>query len=268
MKEYTKEWNLSSNEYITAEMVAEMELDSGINLIISDVNTGKSFHFAKQPNTYFIAPLVSIVKSIEGEDVSTWNAKVKAVVEAEDRSVFKDITLVVDECHGLLIDDYKAPLICKLIQCFKYFKSVVLLSGTVEASYFSSFEIDRVYRVTKKQQSKKTITTYITKNTKAAIEEMIVNCNEKAIALINDIDLCNTIKASYEKTTGKKCLVVNSDVKNAKEVVDFYEAKRMGQYDLIIGTDSIREGLSIEDDLETASVFILDHRDPDEIEQF
>lgn len=73
MKEYTKEWNLSSNEYITAEMVAEMELDSGINLIISDVNTGKSFHFAKQPNTYFIAPLVSIVKSIEGEDVSTWN---------------------------------------------------------------------------------------------------------------------------------------------------------------------------------------------------
>ncbi|HBZ7523815.1 TPA: hypothetical protein MM130_000369 [Klebsiella quasipneumoniae subsp. similipneumoniae] len=268
MKEYIKEWNLSSNEYITEEMVAEMELDSGINLIISDVNTGKSFYFAKQPNTYFVAPLVSIVKSIEGEDVSTWNAKVKAVVEAEDRSVFKDITLVVDECHGLLIDDYKAPLICKLIQCFKYFKSVVLLSGTVDASYFSSFEIDRVYRVTKKQQSKKTINTYITKNTKAAIEEMIVNCDEKAIALINDIDLCNTIKASYEKTTGKKCLVVNSDVKNAKEVVDFYEAKRMGQYDLIIGTDSIREGLSIEDDLETASVFILDHRDPDEIEQF
>lgn len=93
MKEYIKEWNLSSNEYITEEMVAEMELDSGINLIISDVNTGKSFYFAKQPNTYFVAPLVSIVKSIEGEDVSTWNAKVKAVVEAEDRSVFKDITL-------------------------------------------------------------------------------------------------------------------------------------------------------------------------------
>ena len=59
MKTY-KEFNLKQNEYIT-DVADEMDLQDGINLVIADVGTGKSYYFSKQTNTAFAAPLVFLL---------------------------------------------------------------------------------------------------------------------------------------------------------------------------------------------------------------
>lgn len=267
--QYTKQFELKQSQYIS-EIASQIDISSGIILIESDVGTGKSVYAAQQKNSRFGVPLTCIRDSIDG-DIETWNKLVKDIIETKDKSVFKEETLFIDEVHGLLIDDYKSTLIAELIKCFKYFKSVVLLSGTVKADYFSSFKIDRAYRVKKPSVAKKIITQYVASNTKAFLTDEIVNCTTKAIALINDIDLCHAIKARAEQN-GLSVLVVNADVKDTKAVKDFYKSKAMvcenHQYDIILGTDSIREGLSIEDTLDEVTVYIYGHRDPDEIEQF
>ncbi|WP_164092364.1 hypothetical protein [Kluyvera georgiana] len=40
-------WTLSQSEYIS-DIANEMDLASGVNLIIADVGTGKSHYFSKQ----------------------------------------------------------------------------------------------------------------------------------------------------------------------------------------------------------------------------
>ncbi|MCS2164613.1 hypothetical protein [Scandinavium manionii] len=276
---YTNEWFLSPEDRIS-NIAHEMLLDNGVTLIIADVGTGKSYHFAKQPNVIFSAPLLSIVGSIEGLNVCTWNSIVRQVYATEDKSIYNSKTLVIDECHGIYTDfSYKASVIRDLISIFPYFRAVVLLSGTTKQEYFSSVQIDRVYRVHKPQAAIKEIKSYYyDKNSKAALESLILSRKgkRKAIALVNDIKLCKRIAAKY----GDKALVVSSEVKEEDNVREFFASRQMTidgvkdgvqykhDFDLIIGTDSIREGLSIEDEVEAVDIFIYGHTDPDGIEQF
>ncbi|EAB6494168.1 hypothetical protein CCO57_22085 [Salmonella enterica subsp. indica serovar Marseille] len=262
-----KEFQLTPNQYIT-DIADQMDLKDGVNLVIADVGIGKSFYFSKLTNTAFSAPLVSIVSSIDGTDVLTWNALVGRFHATSDKSVFKKETLVIDECHGFFTDySYKASVIRDLVAIFPFFKSVILMSGTIKQEYINSVAIDRVYRVRKPSQATKEVYRYnYSSNGKAVLEGLILRNKgkRKAIALVNDIKLCKRIAQSY----GVKALVVSSEVKETKEVQEFFASKRMDEYDLIIGTDSIREGLSIEDKLDEVDIFIYGHTDPDGIEQF
>jgi hypothetical protein len=275
---YTQEWVLTQNEYLS-DIADEIYVSTGVTLLIADVGTGKSTYFSQLDNVHFIAPLVSIVSSIEGKDVSTWNRKAAQVLHAQDKSVFKTQTLVLDECHGLYTDmDYKESVINDIMKMIPLFKSVVLMSGTTKEEYLSSVQIDRVYRVRKPSKARKELHHHIVlSEMKKAIEQGILRSKgTKGIALINDIELCKRIQRQY----GDKALVVSSEVKNDPKVQQFYKSKSMTfegmidgeyvkhDYDLIIGTDSIREGLSIEDSLEQVNVFIYQSRDPDSIEQF
>lgn len=152
-----KEFTLTPNQYIT-DIAHEMELKDGINLIIADVGTGKSFYFSKLTNTAFSAPLVSIVSSIDGTNVQTWNALVARFHATSDKSTFKNETLVIDECHGFYTDySYKSSVIRDLVAIFPYFKSVILMSGTIKKEYLNSVQIDRVYRVRKPSQATKEV---------------------------------------------------------------------------------------------------------------
>ncbi|AXU95907.1 hypothetical protein CI789_12080 [Erwinia persicina] len=275
---YTKEWVLTQKEYLS-DIAGEIDVSTGVTLLIADVGTGKSTYFSQLDDVHFIAPLVSIVSSIEGKDVSTWNRKAAQVLHAQDKSIFKTQTLVIDECHGLYTDmDYKESVINDIMKMIPLFKSVVLMSGTTREEYLSSVEIDRVYRVRKPSKARKELHQHIVLNDmKKAVEQgILLSKGTKGIALINDIELCKRIQRQY----GEKALVVSSEVKNDPKVQQFYKSKSMTfdgmidgeyvkhDYDLIIGTDSIREGLSIEDSLEQVNVFIYQSRDPDSIEQF
>ena len=113
---YNKEWVLAPNQYLS-DIAHEMDFSTGVVLLQADVGTGKSHYFSQLDNYHFIAPLLSIVLSISGKDVSTWNSKVSQVLNANDKSIYKTQTLVIDECHGLYTDfSYKEAVINDLMK--------------------------------------------------------------------------------------------------------------------------------------------------------
>lgn len=270
---YDGEWTLGSTEYLSA-IFDDMNFSTGNNLLISDVATGKSSTFminGKANAGYMvIAPLSSIVESFKGDNklsgsgIGTWN-QIDSIIREKDKSKFKDITLVVDECHGLFEDyGYKSKLINRLIDSFKYFKSVILMSGTVEAENFSSITFNKVYRVHKPSSAVKNIrTVFCTKKDDVVIEH-INNLTNKTIVLMNNKDLCEVV----QKRISRSSLIVNADVKNSPDVQSFFKNRSIGNYDVVIGTNSIVEGLSIEDKLHDVDIVIWDDLVPERIEQF
>ncbi|CAI1684035.1 hypothetical protein [Serratia liquefaciens] len=266
---YDGEWTLEQNEYIS-DISHEMDFNSGINLLIADVGTGKTVHWTKQKNVKFVAPLTSIVDSMSDTNsltkgnVGTWN-QIEGIINTKDKSIFRNTTLVVDECHGLFVDyGYKSRTINRLINAFSEFKSVILMSGTVEADHFSSIEFNKVYRVHKPSHAQKFIrTVFCTKKDDVVINH-INSLTNKTIVLMNNKDLCEVTAGRINR----KSLVVNADVKKTPEVQTFFKNKTMGSLEVIIGTNSIVEGLSIEDELTDVDIVIWGDLVPERIEQF
>ena len=271
---YDGEWTLEQGEYLS-DIFNDMDFTTGINLLISDVGTGKSTQFMKEgggtkDGFIFLAPLTSIVLSFKGDNktdgsgVATWN-QIESIIKTKDKTKFKDMTLVIDECHGLYADyGYKARTINRLISMFDCFKSVILMSGTVEPRDYSSIKFNKVYRVHKPSESTKRVYTFFSSKKDDCVIDMIESLSNKTIVLMNDKDLG---KVTSNRIT-RKHLIVNADVKGTKEVQDFYTYKLMGEYDVIIGTNSIVEGLSIEDDLQDVDIVIWGNQSPERIEQF
>lgn len=265
------QWRKIAGEYLS-DIADQMVLSDGINLIISDVATGKSHYFTRADlkNVLVVAPLTSIVDSLSDTNsltdgkVGTWN-QIESIIREKDKSKFKDITLVVDECHGLYCDfNYKHEVINRLISCFKYFKSVILMSGTVRPDYFSSITFDRVYRVRKESHAKKTVKTYFCTKKDDLLVNHVNNSTNKTIVLVNDKALCE----SFAQHITRRTLVVTADVKNTPDVQRFFKSGMMDNYDVVIGTNSIVEGLSINDVCENVDVVVWGDIDPARIEQF
>lgn len=280
---YDNEWFLTKDQYIN-DIADQMNFESGKVLLISDVGTGKTHNFVGRSYVLLIAPLISIVQSVneknDGQQAETWNSRVAKVLNAKDKTIFSDQILVIDECHGMYQDfSFKEMVINDIMKIIPYFKGIVFMSGTIKPEWLSAIHFDRIYRVHKASEARKEITQYICmSDMKTALEQRILASKgqRKAIALVNDVDLCNRIQRQY----GPKALVVCSDLKNDKLVQQFYKSKAMTfkgvidgeyvehDYSLIIGTDSIREGLSIEDKLEEVDVFVYGSTPPETIEQF
>ena len=173
MKQYNEIYDLDSNEYLS-DIIDNFDLSSGVVLIHGDVGIGKSVVASEYPNSLFAAPLVSIVESFEGSNAKTWNSIISTVRNNPEReTAYKKTTLWLDECHGMYSDyDYKGSVIEDMIKIFKYFKCVVLMSGTIELDYITSVNIDRAYRVRKPSEATKFITPYVyEKEGKAFLEQ-------------------------------------------------------------------------------------------------
>ncbi|ROP61593.1 hypothetical protein EDF81_0064 [Enterobacter sp. BIGb0383] len=276
---YDGEYRLAQDEYLS-DMFDLMDFSTGNNLLISDVGTGKSTQFMDYDENgvctgtkrgyLFVAPLTSIVNSftddnkLSGSGVGTWN-QIETIIREKDKTKFAKLTLVVDECHGLFEDyGYKSKLINRLIDSFKYFKSTILMSGTVEADNFSSIQFNKVYRVHKPSKAVKNIrSVFCTKKDEVVIDH-INSLTNKTIVLMNNKDLCEVVS----RRISCKSLVVNADVKNTPEVQQLFKGRRMNDHDVIIGTNSIVEGLSIEDELSDVDIVIWGDLVPERIEQF
>lgn len=264
---------LKQNEYIS-DIADKIDFSSGTILIVADVGTGKSVFFSNQNNVKFIAPLTAIKESIiEGNDsvlsgasnVSTWNA-IDSLGDMTEQDK-ANVTLVVDECHGLVMDGYKQNVINRVYSQLDEFRSVVFMSGTVEPSYYSNVHFDRVYRIIKPSIAKKTVYTTYTKNIKASIVGHLESSVAKAIVLLDNKAALKSIAGKLEQAN-KKCLIITSDNKTEKHIQQFFKSGLMDQYDVILGTSCIVEGLSIEDDLDCADVVIGGHITPERMEQF
>lgn len=269
---YTKKLKLKTGEYVS-DYLDEFDFSCGIIGLNSSVGTGKTTSFINMANVDITVPLLSIKQSEIDKgagNVDTWQAHVIKVNSTFDKSYFSNRTLVVDESHGLYMDyDYKAQAIRDLIGIFKYYKTVILMSGTFEPQYITSINIDRFYNVYKPQEAMKVLDTYTyDRNGLAAFEAFIHSRRDngrKKIVLINDKKHCKQFAERY----GDDALVVNADEKANDDVLELYKTRLMGNdWSIIFGTNSIREGLSIEDIEDEIDVFIFGHTDPDVIEQF
>ncbi|EKN3724664.1 TPA: hypothetical protein ACPZRY_004506 [Yersinia enterocolitica] len=266
---YDGDWTLTEDEYLS-DYVDLMDFSTGVSLLISSVGTGKTKFWSSRNNIKFVAPLTSIIESISDTNnltqgnVGTWN-QIESIINAKDKSIFKDMTLVIDEAHGLICDySYKNNIINRLMSAFNAFRSVVLMSGTVEAEYFSSINFSKVYRLRKPSKAKKNLYPSFCTNKDAAVINHINKLTNKTIVLVNDKKLCKMMQNRIDR----RSLIVNADVKDTDEVSQFFKSGQMNDYEVIIGTNSIVEGLSIEDELDSIDVVIWDDLDPDRIEQF
>lgn len=265
--EYDIELELAPYQYLS-HVESELDFNHKLILLIADVGTGKTHFFKNRPDTIFVAPLRSIVDSIGkndviGGNVGTWN-QINKILKSDNPEQYRDKTLVIDECHGLLRDvNYKSSTIRKLYKAFGLFRNVIMMSGTVKAEEFH-FDFDRVYRVHKKT-SHKQVKSVFCKEPISEVLEYVKNCTGKTIVLLNDKNKIAVLEKALGNPGGVRC--ITSD--NSKDQInqEFFKSGVMN-FDILIGTNSILEGLSITDELDCANIVLVDEYDPNNVEQF
>lgn len=264
---YDSIYTLNEDQFLS-EIIDEIEFKEGINLLIGSTGIGKNYAMMKREKTKIITPLTSIVEQsgssndLYKNSIATWNQIKNMMINP---SICKQWDLVIDEAHGIIFDyDYKYETIETLQQAIKLFNKVIFMSGTIKPEYFSNIKFETINKVTKKDNTLKQIQTYFCKSKEDSIIRDLKNSERKSILLIND-----KAKGKYiGEQSGKKFLLVNADLKNEENVKDLFSKRIMGDYDCIIGTNSIVEGLSIIDELDEVDIFICEETDPDRIEQF
>lgn len=266
LPKYDTDITLKPTQYLS-DVIKQVKFKDGFNLLIADVGTGKNHYFSKIKRTKLVVPLCSIVEQagsnnkLEDNNVATWNQIITMMKKKEE---CKQWDLVIDEAHGMISDyGYKSKTISILIEACSMFRRVILMSGTVRPEYFNGFDFETIHRVRKPSTEKKQIQTYICKSKEESLLNDLRETKNKAIVLMNDKDLGKTIG----ERSRKNYMLVNADLKNEPEVLNLYRTGVMGDYDCIIGTNSIVEGLSIHDNHDEIDVFIWGDTDPDRIEQ-
>ncbi|MBK5013981.1 DEAD/DEAH box helicase family protein [Pantoea sp. S62] len=280
---YNGEWTLEQNRWINS-IIDEMDLSSGVNLINSSVGTGKTTQFIYKPTEeerqrgmvtraktgyIVLVPLTSIRLSFEGDNdlfktgICTWN-QIDTILRHPNKEYFADKTLVIDEVHGFFLDyGYKANVINRLITSFNLFKSVIMLSGTASPDDFSGIDFNKVYKVYKPSLARKTLNTVIATKTQDLVLTHLNQSKRKTIVLLNDKAQCEALNQMCTRSG----LVVNADRKDNQDVMDLYTSGIM-KTDILYGTYSIVEGLSINNVLDEVDVIIVGHEHPARIEQF
>lgn len=280
---YDGEWTLKAKEYISG-IFHKMDLSSGVNLVNSSVGTGKTSQFIikptdeereegkvpkAKPGYIVLVPLTSIRLSFEGDNdvfstgICTWN-QIETILKHSNKEYFADKTLVIDEVHGFFLDyGYKANVINRLIASFPLFKSVIMMSGTATPDDFSGIEFNKVYKINKPSEARKVISTVVSTRVQDLVLNQLNSSKRKTIVLLNDKAQCEALNQMCTRTG----LVVNADKKNDSEVVDLYVSGDM-KCDVLYGTYSIVEGLSIENKLDEVDIIIVGDEHPARIEQF
>lgn len=277
---YNGEWTLEPNQYISS-VFNKMDLSSGVNLVNSSVGTGKTTQFIQEanpetnqkarakPGYIVLVPLTSIRLSFEGDNdvfstgICTWN-QIETILKHSNKEYFADKTLVIDEVHGFFLDyGYKANVINRLIASFPLFKSVIMMSGTATPNDFSGIEFNKVYKINKPSEARKVISTVVSTRVQDLVLNHLNSSKRKTIVLLNDKAQCEALNQMCTRTG----LVVNADKKSNDDVVELYVSGQM-KVEVLYGTYSIVEGLSIENKLEEVDIVIVGDEHPARIEQF
>ncbi|MDT3334135.1 hypothetical protein Q4Q49_02405 [Shewanella sp. SP1S1-7] len=294
---YDQVYNLESEQYL-GDVIDSIEFGY-LNLLIADCGTGKNFSTSRRPTNWVVSPLRIIVQqnvtsanegNIEFVDVkldiveenklniddgralATWN-QLSTVLEkhkaGDDLSSLKNITLWVDESHGLYMDLYKEKTLNVVydIVKLKLFKNIVFMSGTSAADDYH-VKFDKVIRVQKKNTPKyttKVITNDLLSYTAAAIEESQA---DGIVVLWNNVD---QIKKLEQLITKKLLRITSNDKDELRDQADQRYLKTAEKlpngYDGIIGTYSIVEGMNIKNVVDMVEVFVVGDECVERIEQ-
>lgn len=254
-----------NDEQRFSEIAPRIQWEDGINLLISDCATGKTYYWVDIPNSVMVVPYITITSQNvrEGQTendifggIGTYNQVKKLLDDKDNYAKYKEMTLVVDEGHVMYADaGYRSNEIRDVRKAMTLFKSVVIMSGTIRPEHFSDLDIKKVVRVTKHYSFEKLIRSYRVRDTVVYSIGKIRDTTNKALVLVNNKDDINNIITAIPD---KKFININRDTKKSSEVREVISDKLCADYDVIIGTQSIVEGVSFEDELEEADVIIID----------
>jgi len=271
---YDYEITLTSEQYLS-DVVDQFEVKPGVNLFIIDCSAGKSYYWSKVPNALMACPLLSIVAQNKRDGavfnnleqgVGTYQQLKRIMNDVNNHAKYKDMILVIDEAHGLYLDGFKNSTNKLVHDCFKLFKSVVLMSGTIRAEYFSNLEIANTVRVHKEQPFDKVLHRIYTDHDIVGIAcERIQNSKLKKVVLLNNKEEIAVVKM---KCKSIRFLEITADTKNNEDVIAFLQNPVLDDmYDAVIGTNSIVEGMNINDVLKECEVHVIGDCSPERIEQ-
>lgn len=273
--QYDYEIILNGDQYLS-DVAYEFKVLNGVNLLICDCGVGKSWYWSKRTDVIMVAPLLSIVKqnTRDGAEfnnihdgVSTYHQIEKILNDTDNHDKYKNMTLVIDESHGLYLDSYRDNVNQLVHKCFGLFKSVVLMSGTIRREYFCNLDVINTVRVRKVQPFEKVLTRIQCEGD--VVGTAIKRINErqrknKMVILLNDK---GDIKVVRSKLIDIRSLEYTADTKDTAEVQTFLNSSVLGDYDCLIGTNSIVEGLNINDVLQNCEVHVIGDCTPERIEQ-
>ncbi len=275
--QYDYELFLNGDQYLS-NVTGQFEIKPGVNLLSAVCGVGKSAYWSKRPDVLMVCPLLSIVTQNQREGAEFNNLKeggvgtyqqLKSILNDRDNhDKYANMTLVVDEAHGLYLDSsFKATTNKLVVDCFKLFKSVVLMSGTVRPEYFSNITFSNVVRVNKEQQFEKVLhRQYCENDVVGTAVEHIQQSQNKMVILLNDK---NEIAVLKRKCHSKRFIEITADTKDSEEVQAFLKHPVLSHfnYDGVIGTNSIVEGLNINDVVHQADVIVIGNCSPERVQQ-
>ena len=159
----------------------------------------------------------------------------------------RELTLYVDEAHNWYTAfEYRSEVLRWIYQAIKsrYFKRVVLLSGTFKASYFPLLEIDNHVIVRRKTDPERICKLVTTNNVMDSIEEHFKK-GELQIVLWNN-KTSSALWKNHLEVQGFKVQLLNADLKVDDIIVEMLETEFVDDsVDVLIMTSFGVEGISL-----------------------
>lgn len=261
-------------------------------LVKADMGTGKNYLWTQHKNTeddrvIVLAPLKTIVGQ-QGSDnkvqdatniTFTYDQSKKALdLVVEGVIVPEKTTLVIDECHNLLLASYRLKALSNVERLLAYnFKQVIFQSATIEADSFDTFyTFDARYCYKKRTAPAlkySLITVGGTINTTSSILKLIeasIAENKKVLCLWNNKDQLEGMGAIL-KPAGVVSEIVSAERVRQQHQEAWLLANdadyKMDEVQVLFGTTSLVEGVSIKDELDTGVVIIVGKEPPQYIKQ-
>lgn len=272
---------LSRESYGTAKRV----------LVNADMGTGKNYTWTQRSNSAIDKVIVlSPLRSIVGQQGSTntiFDPSNTTFTYDQSRNIQKAIeagkinprntTLVVDECHNLLLAQYRLEALINVESLLRIpFKQIIFQSATVSVDDFDGFfEFDEALR--------------FKKNTPVDLRYCRINSVEfnAADVILNIVDYSIGIKKKILvlwnnkqkiiesrgvlKSAGFISEVVSADLMKINDSEAFRLANsvdyEMDGVQILFGTTSLVEGVSIMDEIDVGTVIVIGHEPPQYVKQ-
>lgn len=293
---FSQEFYLSEQQYL-GDVLDRCDFGY-VNLLIADCGVGKNYTTSRLPKAWVVSPLriivqqnatsanqqsdevTALIETIE-ENVAqveqeralcTWN-KLQSIYrqynEGVDLSSLKDVTLYVDESHGLYLDIYKQDVINVVYDIVdaKIFQRVIFMSGTSSAEdYHISF--DKVIRV-RKESAPKLTTKIVTNDVFSNVAYSVMNSTADGIVVLwNNKNQIDKMQALVQGAKNLLTVTADPEVKNSLDVMQLKNEEVLSsKFHGVIGTYSIVEGMNIKNEVDTVDVFVVGEETVERIEQ-
>lgn len=276
---------------IEAEWDRELEVDflsiqdysnAKYVLMCADMGTGKNYCWDQSNVKHrMLVPLRSIVgqygsdNNIHNHSITTYDQSVK-LIELIDAKIInpREEILIIDEAHNFATAAFRIKALTNMFLLLKYdWKQVIFQSATI-----SSNELDSIITFDIKIKASKRNAAQLnyarlqiasqTEQMQEAIKQIIKNKehNIKSIVLFNDKDKLLELKDSIEQLSIHESdpilvEIVNAELTKDNTAIAYDLANnsnfKMNNIDVLIGTTSLVEGISIQDDIEQASAIVI-----------